>query len=332
MSWSVGIGTTNACNLNCPHCYSRQQSVSEMDYEQVKGIIDKLDMNAINFGTGENGLNRDFDRIIDLVKDRNIKCSLTSNGYTVSKLTLERLKSFNDIDISLEFPNKEKQSEFRGKDSWNLAIKGIERCVENGVSVSIACCLMNINKDYIPDFINLMTKYGIDLRINLYKPVNTNKYQLTYDEFWQSIRRIFSQMKLVACSEPIINIALDRINDNECLCGKKSIRIRPNGVVLPCVYWDKSDITTQNISMLNEHTFDYIHDIVPVECEKCEYLKYCSGGCAGRRLYSGLTKPDEYCPVIRNEKIRIPYQISKFVTKESFVHAQYLCTIILSYR
>jgi radical SAM protein with 4Fe4S-binding SPASM domain len=326
LNWSIGIGTTNRCNLNCPHCYSREKLSSDLNYQQVKNILDSINIHSINFGTGENWLNKDFLKILDLVKERGIKIGLTSNGYTVLKLPQTYLDYFNDIDISLEFPCKENQSQFRGVGSWELAINAIERCVTYNIETSIACCMMNINVDDIPGFRTLISEFGINLRLNIYKPVNTRKYCLSYKSFWEGIKNIFSSMKLIACSEPIINAVLGIEGTNlNCGCGKTSLRISPNGDVLPCVYWNKSDTNIYELNKIDGEYYKYMH-ITPNECLDCKYVSICGGGCESRRLYNNLQKPDEYCPFIRGDKIDITYQK---VDKKDLVHSSYLCTIIM---
>lgn len=323
--WSIGIGTTNRCNLKCAHCYSREKAYSDLNYDQVKHIINNLDVESINFGTGENILNNDYLRILDLIKERNIKMGLTSNGYTVMKLPDSYLKYFNDIDISLEFPSSEKQSLFRGEGSWDTALAAIERCKKLDIETSIACCMMNINVNDIPDFRMLMKEYDVNLRINTYKPVNTDEFVLTYEEFWNGFKNIMSSLRLVACSEPIVNAVLG-ISDSRsaCGCGKKSLRVNPDGTILPCVYWNKSPYKIEDIQAINENTFDYIRSI-PKECKKCKYVQSCGGGCEGRRLHSDLNKPDEYCPFIRGDVIELPYVKAE---SKDLVHSSYLCTTI----
>ncbi|WP_455950081.1 radical SAM/SPASM domain-containing protein [Eubacterium sp.] len=327
MKWSVGIGTTNKCNLQCPHCYSRNKDFSELSYSDVENIINKLDVDAINFGTGENILNKDFLKILDLIHERGIKASLTSNGYTVMKLPSNYLEYFNDIDISLEFPTKEKQEKFRGEGAWDLAISAIEKCIDSQIDTSIACCMMNINVKDIIDFDNLLIKYGINLRINTYKPVNTSIYCLTYEEYWNGIKNILKRFKIVSCSEPILNAVLGIENNRySCGCGKTSLRINPDGGVYPCVYWNKSEFTIKDLSLINENTFSKI-DVIPNECKGCKYKDLCAGGCEGRRVYRDLHSADEYCPFVRGEKMEIEYQLG---TKKDLVHSNYLCTLIVS--
>lgn len=326
--WAIGLGTTDECNLNCPHCYSRTAKHTTMSFEEFKEFIDSVDATSLNFGTGENGLNPDFEKILDYVYEKNISHSLTSNGYTILKLSEERLKRMNDLDVSLEFPYEEKQTEFRGPDSWKYAMAALDYCKQLNITTSIAMCLMNINYKYIAGFKELMKKYNVYLRVNIYKPVNTDKYKLTYEEFWQAIKLIFAEFKVVSCSEPVINAVLGRkhVTDSVCGCGSTSLRITPYKKIVPCVYWKDSPYGLEDFDNIDENSFPEMR-IVPEECKNCEYVEMCQGGCAGRRKYTGIDKPDEYCPFIRNDKIEIENTVEKI--DKDFVHASYLCTFIL---
>ena len=326
MGWSIGIGTTNRCNLNCPHCYSRTKNKSDLSYSDVEHILNSVEVDAINFGTGENILNNDFLKILDLIRERGIKTSLTSNGYTIIQLPERYLEYFNDIDVSLEFPNKEMQTKFRGEGSWNVANQALQRCVEHNIDTSIACCMMNINAKYIQDFDSLLEKYNINLRINAYKPVNTFQYCLTYEEYWGAIRNILAHFKLISCSEPILNAVLG-IEHNRCSCGcgKTSLRINPDGGVYPCVYWNKNELTIQDIHKIKPETFEYMH-VIPEKCKSCRHVDLCAGGCEGKRIYTGIDSPDQFCPFVRGEEINIPYTLGE---KKDLVHSNYLCTLIV---
>lgn len=187
--------------------------------------------------------------------------------------------------------------------------------------------MMNINVKDIIDFDNLLIKYGINLRINTYKPVNTSIYCLTYEEYWNGIKNILKRFKIVSCSEPILNAVLGIENNRySCGCGKTSLRINPDGGVYPCVYWNKSEFTIKDLSLINENTFSKI-DVIPNECKGCKYKDLCAGGCEGRRVYRDLHSADEYCPFVRGEKMEIEYQLG---TKKDLVHSNYLCTLNVS--
>ena len=156
MGIDVGIGVTNACNLNCSHCYSRDtQGVSYLSFNDIVRIVENVDIDSINFGTGESILHDDFIKIIEYLAKKQIKFSLTSNGYTVKLLPDELLKEFNDIDISYDFPTKWENDMFRSLTSGDLALQGLEKLKKLKVETSIATCMTNKNFDKMPKWLTL---------------------------------------------------------------------------------------------------------------------------------------------------------------------------------
>lgn len=317
---ALGIGITSLCNLECPHCYSRKLVQRSIPFPMLKKIIKNFpNLKKINFGTGESVLHKDFKKIIEFLHEKNFEMALTSNGYSVNKLAIDDLKKFKDIDISIDFPKPDLHDKWRGKTgTFNMAIQAIEKCKEAGVTVSIAMCLMKHNYKYLPDFRNLLDKYNISLRINLYKPVYTKKYLMNYSEFWQAIELLAKNFKLVSNSEPILTL----IVDNE-LCGSpcgNSARLHPDGTLTPCVY-----LTGKFANFVK---FREMKLQIPKECLNCPVAYKCRDGCLGRRLLTyGSPKPDQYCPILN--KSQLPK--IKFIpgSKKEFIHSNYLCTIIV---
>lgn len=337
--FSIGIGITNKCNYNCSHCYSRESKTYDLPMSQVQKLCDNFDIHSINFGTGESGLHEQFADIVNYVDSKGIKVSLTTNGYTIALLDDNLLRKFNDIDFSLDFQNKESHDNFRGKGASNLVEKGIDRCKRLGVEVSLACAMIKENYNKMDQMVKKAQDLNVNLRINVYKPVNTDKHTLTYEEFWEGITLLFGSSKIISCSEPIVNALINnKTLDGGSRCGKKSLRIRPDGGIVPCVYWNKSlssidELVENNITMTEELFDNYIDKvteetkIIPQECLACDTLDICQGGCAARRLYSGLDKPDQYCFKLYGRKApQIKYQWGE---SKDLVHSNYLCTIIV---
>lgn len=320
---TIGIGLTSRCNLNCPHCYSRQISQKDLSKENVKEILRAFpNLKKVNFGTGESILNKDFFSIVDLFLQRNIQMALTSNGLTLNMLSGDQLKSFTDIDISIDFPNAKEHDQWRGtKNLFSQAIKGVETCRKLGINTSIATCLMNINYKSIVGFKSLLDKYNICLRINLYKPVNSNKFLLSYNQFWEAIKIISENFQLVKNSEPILSIITHEEGDGS-PCGN-SLRIHPDLTITPCVYLE-GDKVSYGEFLKNK-------DNIPKECSNCRFVKSCRGGCLGRRyLTAGVAKPDIYCPIVRGETFpKITFSKINEAEEKDFIHGGYLCTLIL---
>jgi len=354
---SIGLGTTANCNLNCGHCYSRPLRGESLTYGEMMKILQGKKIKSINFGTGENILNPDFTKMIDKCHEMGIKMSLTSNGYSIIVLPDEQLKKFNDLDISLDFSNEEKQNDFRKGKSWNFADEAIKKCQRLGIEFSITTALMNINYKEIPKLLERAKKENCNLRTNIFKPVpkaNTWEYKLSYEQFWEAMEIFFTHGKLISCSEPIVNAILGITPIvPESPCGKESIRIHPDGEVMPCVYWMNSEnpVTIPggkvipaeywtkskvHITDLNEsfepafknESFQKIRTVPKYCLENCDKVSVCGGGCASRRyLHGQLGEPDEYCPIYHKREIP-KIEVTKSESMKDLVHSSYLCTLI----
>lgn len=333
MHYSIGVGITNKCNLQCPHCYSREDTVYDIDTEELLYLLRNVPVDSINLGTGESILCDDFFKIIEFVHSKNIKLSLTTNGYTVSKLENKHLKYFNDIDFSLDFPMEVDHNHFRKGNISSLLLSGIERCKKEAVECSLATAMMNVNYMYMNEMVKLAQDLGVNLRVNIYKPVNTDKFTLTYDQFWEGIRLLFSNSSIISCSEPIVNALIgNKTLDGGSPCGKKSLRIKPDGTIVPCVYLKDSTCSIREFADSYKSGKDIdneiLHNDVPQYCiDNCEHFRVCKGGCYSRRFYGkGVDSPDDYCFIMKNSLPEIKY---KWGAKKDLVHSDYLCTIIV---
>ena len=166
-----------------------------------------------------------------------------------------------------------------------------------------------------------------------------NKHLLTYDEFWEGVKRLLGSSRIVSCSEPVINALIkNKTLDGGSRCGNNSLRVRPDGGIVPCVYWNKSmssiDELVSNKKNMSAADFEkYINavtsetKIIPEECHGCDSLDICKGGCAARRLYNDLRKPDPYCFKLYGRKA--PEIDFEWGESKDLVHSNYLCTIIV---
>lgn len=332
---AIGIGLTGKCNYDCGHCYSINERENSMPFELLKRFAAKGIVTSVNFGTGESFLYPQFLDAVDLLTDYKIKLGLTSNGSTVKSLRDEYLFKFNDIDFSLDFPFKKAHDSTRGTGAFDTVIDGIKRCRDKGISCSLATCLSNQNINYIKDMLSLANDLDVNLRVNIYKGIDS-RYRLGFRQFWEAVETLINQSYLISCSEPVILPLLPyRSLRTPTADDVISIRIRPDGTVMPCVYWINPTLNLSEIidldpdlltKKLEEYNNQSLKHLIPNECKACEYVSTCRGGCACRRLYTDINLMDEYC-VLLNKKI--PKLNYSYIESEDLVHANYLCTIIV---
>jgi radical SAM protein with 4Fe4S-binding SPASM domain len=154
---------------------------------------------------------------------------------------------------------------------------------------------------------------GTNLRVNVYQPVRTGGYSLSYEQFWEGFRRLLGAGRLVSTSEPIVHamLGLGRLCGSP--CGRRSIRFTPQGYITPCVYWPQPDLTLASLDGLGaegilESRQFRLARLMPRLCQECIHVEMCGGGCASRRaLVGSVDRPDPYCPVVRGETVELAF-------------------------
>jgi MoaA/NifB/PqqE/SkfB family radical SAM enzyme len=323
---SVGIGLTNDCNLNCAHCYRPQGRIYQLTTEQVLSVCDHLPVSSMGLGTGENALHPQFLEIVERLSERGIKLTMASNGYGLNNIPDDCLLLFHDVEVSIDFPSEREQDLFRGSGNWGDVHRAIDRCRRHGVPVSILCTLMSINYDKVDDLVLLARRQGASLRVNVYQSVATDRFALNYEQFWEGYRRLFGSGQLVSCSEPVVRAALG-IGAAQSPCGHRSVRITPEGRVVPCVYWPGGELTIDDIprlglDLLQARDFQIARQ-VPPSAQDCP----CQGGCASRRALSGeMDRHDGYCPWVHHDEIGLSVESAP---ERELLRASNVCTTIV---
>lgn len=311
MGYSVGIGLTNDCNLNCAHCYRDTQTISSISLSQIKEICRTIPVDSMGMGTGENALNPEFNAIVSYLSEKDIRLNIASNGYSLTAIPESILKMFSDVEVSIDYPSETEQDAQRGPGNWALVHQAIERCHRLGIEVSILSTLMCTNYNKMDQLVALARSNSCNLRVNVYQPVKTDAFRLNYAEFWEGYRRLFSAGLVVACSEPVVRAVMG-LKDVQSPCGRRSVRFNPLGQIIPCVYWPVDPsyrLTISDLAYLGEEVLDQdafrTARFDPPLASKCA----CRGGCASRRaLNHNLDAHDDYCPWVRGDAINLEWK------------------------
>ena len=329
MGYSVGIGLTNDCNLDCAHCYRDTDRLWSLSLAQVKRICESIPVGSMGMGTGENALNPEFIPIVEYLQDRNIRLSIASNGYSLTTIPEETLLAFQDVEVSIDHPTQSEQDVWRGDGNWALVHQAIERCKRMGIEVSILTTLMQTNYDKMDQIVALARQDGVNLRVNAYQAVKTDTYRLQYHAFWEGYRRLFAAGLVVSCSEPVVRAVMG-LDDAQSPCGHRSIRFNPRGQVIPCVYWPVESDSTPDLEDLARLGDRVMGDVgfqsarqVPTSAVDCP----CQGGCASRRaLNYRLDSHDDFCPWVRGDEINLSWQPAP---AKNLMRAGNVCTTIV---
>lgn len=312
--FSLGLGLTNECNLSCAFCYRDPSRVDRLTLDQVRSVVERIPVRSVNLGTGENGLHPEFAPIVEYLRTRPIKLTMTSNGYSVAATSDVDLVEFKDIELSLDYPTKLEQDGQRGDGNWGLLHEQAARCRRLGVPVTFIAVMMQSNFDRLADIAEIAKAYDAPLRLNVYQSVRTDKFALTYEQYWRGFETLFARTNVIAVGEPLVR-AMAGLPPRSGGCGVATVRVTPRATVQPCVYWPGKGAPLDLLLDVGSDVVDSAPFAaarsVPEACKNCEFLAPCRGGCAGRRrLMDALDEPDPYCPVVRGETRRLDVRMA----------------------
>ena len=313
-SIALGLGLTNECNLACAFCYRDPARADRLSLDQVKSLMECLPVRSVNLGTGENGMHPDFNAILAYLRAQPAKLTITSNGHSIAVLQDDEVLAFHDIEFSLDYATQAEQDAQRGPGNWELIHEQARRCARLGVPVTFISVMMKSNYLRLPDVARVAKKFQAPLRVNVYQPVRSDAYALTYQEYWDGFQHLFAHTDVIAIGEPLVR-AMAGLPPLKGGCGFSTVRVTPRATTQPCVYWPASgepmaDLILTGPNILNSLPFEQARTL-PTACETCEFRESCRGGCAGRRrLLGALNQPDPYCPIIRGKRPRLDFRMA----------------------
>lgn len=167
---SIQLDITNACNLNCRHCYQNgHSSGDDISFENWRKILDqygklteKLCLRPhFCISGGEPTLSPIFPRILEEIHSRwpQVGIAVLSNGTNISEHVVSILAAHRtDIQISLEGPDAERNDYIRGAGSFDKAMEGFKRLRAAGLKVSFQTVLSDRTRTWTDEFFELAVK------------------------------------------------------------------------------------------------------------------------------------------------------------------------------
>lgn len=289
---------TTKCNLNCLHCYNRENKNIDMDYEDIVKYINFANENHIHTLTlsgGEACLHPQFSKICAYLKSNrhkleNInKITLQTNGY-IRNLNLEDLQGFDYIHLSFDVDENGARN-ISSKNTIELA-KNLQKV---GIKPYLFATVHKKNINYIDEIVEMANENEVSIAFNFCIDTGKDKeFLLSKEEKVYAIKKLLEyekQGKINKLKHPYVNsFKKMTLTENEkfkikggCTAGIASCSILANGDVIPCPFvrikagniheqplekiWMESDL-------LKEIRDRKKYDI----CGDCKYLSYC-GGC-----------------------------------------------------
>ncbi|MBK7959975.1 MAG: radical SAM protein [Bdellovibrionales bacterium] len=166
----IQLDITNACNLNCTHCYHANHSNrGAIDFEQwlrilkqYKSLLNKLNARPkfILCG-GEPLVSLHLFPLLEFIQQsfNGAPIAILTNGTLVTDaflLKIQRLKHNQlSFQVSLDGPDKERHDAIRGDGNFELSLDGINSLTKHDMHVQILSILSNKSLTWIVDFFAL---------------------------------------------------------------------------------------------------------------------------------------------------------------------------------
>jgi len=266
---------TNACNLNCKHCYQSAGKIApdELNTEERLQIIDEMadaGVVAIAFSGGEPLMRKDFYEIASRAKENGMYVALATNGTLLTKDVVKKLKAsgVEYVEISLDAATPERHDDFRGvPGAFSKTLAGIANCVEQDIFTCIATTVTQANLYDIPLLIDLAEQAGAKrfLAFN-FIPTGRGKVDLdiTPEQREEFLRMLFEKSKETKIE--ILSTAPQYAR--VCLECSKGEMVAPTHFYVGQAYWD------------------------------IEVLAEFIGGCGAGRLYCALQPNGDVTPCV----------------------------------
>jgi MoaA/NifB/PqqE/SkfB family radical SAM enzyme len=254
----VLFNITGRCNLRCSYCFGHYYSdTNELSLDQVTKILAELyDLGArrLGLGGGEPLLHKNIDDLIRFAIKLGFDVGVNSNGILVPN-HLSSLSLVNNLSIGLDGSSPEVHDRYRGKGSFENALRGIQAAREARIPLNFCCTLTEANIDDWPNILELGKKYDALVQVSplypqyqgrenkhLPKPVERKKL----NEIFHAIIEEKRKGNNIFFSEATYRLILDwpeyeddtspvrQAKHPVCLAGKKIVFLDSYGNLFPC--------------------------------------------------------------------------------------------------
>ncbi|MDO4590636.1 MAG: PqqD family peptide modification chaperone [Slackia sp.] len=250
----VGIGVTHQCQMRCRHCYNDSGEIGgdELSSLEIADLVDEFaDVGVTSFFLtgGEPFMKKDVGLVIERLARRRMATTIATNGLFVPDEILEKLIDHESVSLQVSIDGLSATHDFiRGiKGAYEATKSNIERLVSAGIKVTIAYTLNDLNIGDLEQTVVEFADSGcaaisIGMMINSGRalsggfPHGTNKIFL---ETLAKIRARYDSPGFRVGSEVCEELFQKESGlipyANKCGAGYRSIGIKPNGAIVPCV-------------------------------------------------------------------------------------------------
>ena len=301
----MDLALTYSCNNNCYFCYTGgPRKMAELNTADWKKVINKLwdsGIPQIVFTGGEPTLREDLVELIEHSKE--FVTGLVTNGRKLASLAgaLNRAE-LDYVQVSLESHLPEVHDKMVGVNgAWKETRDGIVEALKNNLAVITNTTLTRDNLALFPDLIRAGSELGLKM-LACNTLICSGRGTCSKKDTGVSPEELKSALSRAVETAQKVGVKLEwysptcykKFNPLEfgfgvkaCSAARYNMTVEPDGSVIPCQSWFKDKLG----NILKDRWTDIWNHPVAVgfrdktylkgrkECEGCEYLHQCCGGC-----------------------------------------------------
>ena len=349
MVFHVMLVPTLGCPSNCGYCWSSEEGSELMSIDTLKQTVNWLktlreDSVTVTFHGGEPllaGLEF-FETALPLIKTElsHLKPALAiqTNLWNMTDDIAELFSTYN-IPIGSSIDGPEELNDYqRGKGYYQKTMHGYQIAKAHNLKVSFICTFTSYSIQHKEAILNYFLENDLTLKLHPSLPSmrddNPDEWALSPEDYGELLVYLLEEYLNKMDEVEIMNIdnlakSVFRRRGTVCTyvdCMGDTFAIGPDGSIYPCYrFVGMPDYVMGNVH--DNPTLDDLaeskpwkllmefKDFVDTDCKRCNYIKFCRGGCPYNALAITDAKVegvDPHCPAYK----RIFKEITDKATRE----------------
>lgn len=292
------IELTDMCNERCIHCYiphSEKNNILERNFVlDMLSQCKSMGVLTVAFSGGEPMLHPNFSEFVKTAKDYDMHATVFSNLTMLDdeKLSALKYKHQSNVNVSLYSMNPNTHDNITClPGSFDKTINNIIRLIENDITVTINCPVMQPNKNEFENVIKFGNEHGCRV-VNDYMIIAQSngctenlKYRLTNEDLNDVIYKIIYNNSQFDPS--ILQYeASNKLFAEERVCGAgiSTLSLSATGKAFPCAGWNNhecGDLKREKLKSIWEHSdvINYLRSLRMkdfTKCRDCQNYDFCS--------------------------------------------------------
>ncbi len=310
---SVALHITNECSAKCPMCYYAQEG--QIKCEGKLEVLKRIAIELKNAGVEEinlvGGDPAEYSKIEELVKylhELGFRVPILSNTHNYKNSSIERIAPYiSSLEGTFHAPTAEEHNRFNYTvNSYQMMIENLKKYAEikdKSQQIGAVLNVMNHNYNHLYEIIVNLLKEGLELdyvliqRIGLYgRAANSENMALLREKLgiaFAEIERINKELGIESLMVDAFPLCLipEKYHQYSGACewGTTTASLDMNGNIVRCAVADHketnllgniletpiTEIWQNNATLISFRNKDYLGE----ECQKCDKLSICGGGC-----------------------------------------------------